>query len=701
MTQHGTKSTLRLSLSHFQLAIERAGVFLKSLAELINHAGFLLPSDVQQKFAEGNQHYQQLHADYEKAIKIYNSDRWQEEKTFQQDLIKAVEVSQTFAQSLRQYIDDLLQNGRGQLETETLNLSLATVQKILQDLPALPPKENKVDGADYQANHTVVKAKVDQAMKRWMNVLQMTEKSVLENFHCSQLEEKGSIFIRLGPERLTTAKTEQLKLYQLRANIYSFTALDTENVSAVFDKMPLTREDYQDLALYAAILKPSAVVSALEQKYHQLQKTQQNHRQRLQQLKQQLGRHFADTLRVQRALDLHRKWLVILQQQANRSQTEQLELSQVMALKRLLTYQKKAFFKTHFQQQKALDILKALQDFCQQADNKALTGKNICAELLKKRKELQNEILQKQKVLLRYATSMQHYAASGLLSIEQQPNFQLGKIAAQSMSRGLEAYPKLPVLSHQLPPDLQEKLNLAVGSSFLGSSLWFSSWIGYSYQFIATINHILLAQHDGLMAIGDQLETIAHKTYLPVLDYLEQQVPHTLQPVVQQLKTLGRYDEQGLIEKEKWIQWLTGLGVLLIISGGQHLLPGTVAYILATGCGEVAMMLVEKFSRGQEFKTETTALLKTFAHIATYATVFPFTFRQVHAYTVTPAPLQRYSPTEALKLFGFTTSPTEKVLKERYRQLALENHPDKCGTACDAPMADINEAYEVLTKKLR
>ena len=64
----------------------------------------------------------------------------------------------------------------------------------------------------------------------------------------------------------------------------------------------------------------------------------------------------------------------------------------------------------------------------------------------------------------------------------------------------------------------------------------------------------------------------------------------------------------------------------------------------------------------------------------------------------------KMSASVALTIFAISVDTTTDELKARYRELALENHPDKVKTgskaAANAKMAQINNAYEVLQKKV-
>jgi DnaJ-domain-containing protein 1 len=51
-----------------------------------------------------------------------------------------------------------------------------------------------------------------------------------------------------------------------------------------------------------------------------------------------------------------------------------------------------------------------------------------------------------------------------------------------------------------------------------------------------------------------------------------------------------------------------------------------------------------------------------------------------------------------LETLGFTKLPSKAELRKRYRELMLDNHPDRGG--CTKQAAEINEAYTKLLEKL-
>jgi curved DNA-binding protein CbpA len=63
----------------------------------------------------------------------------------------------------------------------------------------------------------------------------------------------------------------------------------------------------------------------------------------------------------------------------------------------------------------------------------------------------------------------------------------------------------------------------------------------------------------------------------------------------------------------------------------------------------------------------------------------------------TQAARQQMSRTEALQVFGLDilAKPSQDQLRQRYRDLALQYHPDK-PTGDAAQMSKLNNAYEVL-----
>ena len=93
------------------------------------------------------------------------------------------------------------------------------------------------------------------------------------------------------------------------------------------------------------------------------------------------------------------------------------------------------------------------------------------------------------------------------------------------------------------------------------------------------------------------------------------------------------------------------------------------------------------------------SIVQVAAHMAVYTLAYRQGFQWAHQLGWSPD--KTMSQAEALRTLGLTTSVSEREVKQRYRELAKQYHPDKCPTPeCAAAMIQVNDAQAILTKKL-
>lgn len=526
---------------------------------------------------------------------------------------------------------------------------------------------------------------------------------LLKNLHeaISNLVAKlKALQVLINSQHVSCIKTinpvEEFKRYQQK--YHEFHAIYEAHIQA--SRAQPSQETKKSQATLTATLESCKIITKEVEQYTNTFVVEDLKGVELPSVHKRLGSNFSKIVRLYRIIESYQKWHAYLLQEVREMIRRAQDFPHLVEKKKLVIYKKKLFLKSALKQQNLDAIVNLLRQYLEQPKYKEFNAKQIYAQLMADKKSLAASIEDIELKLFSNTTWAERAKVMLVLSITQQPNYQLGVLASHAMSKQFEGNPYFPILNVQLPDDLQSQLNTLVGMSFLASSLAMSSWIGYSYQFVATFNHFLLARHDVVKRMSDIVDQVAHYTYLPVLDCLEQFAPQFFQPILNGLKERTHFDEQGFLEKEKFVAWLSGFALQLIFTvfiGSNNLLPTGAAYMLATSCAELATHLANKIARVCKLSTSTTLMLENLAHIVSYSLAYRYGYDYVSEYK--RSPVARFSDAQALKLFGLHEKVDEKVLRKRYHQLALENHPDKCGSKCTMPIDDINDAYQVLKKK--
>jgi len=256
-----------------------------------------------------------------------------------------------------------------------------------------------------------------------------------------------------------------------------------------------------------------------------------------------------------------------------------------------LTYEKKGFWGKCFAEQTLNEIIKILYGFTERNFTKSDT--ELYRELLTTKKNLSDEIRQREIQLKAGQTYFQSIAAIFILAVTQHPEYQIGRLSARFADYSGE-HSKIPILREKLSTSLKNKLEHATGTSFLGISLLIARRIGYSYHLIMTLNRIPLSQINALFYIGFLCDTVSQYIGLPVLNSIEKRTLMRFVGLLERLKRAIRSDELGVIEKELIIQWMSGLGIHLALTGGQAVIPATLGYTVATICRETAGSITDK-----------------------------------------------------------------------------------------------------------
>jgi hypothetical protein len=176
-----------------------------------------------------------------------------------------------------------------------------------------------------------------------------------------------------------------------------------------------------------------------------------------------------------------------------------------------------------------------------------------------------------------------------------------------------------------------------------------------------------------------------------------------IQAQVNTLMRLGAYgnlDELWMIEHERWLNGLAGLGIHLGMTMGVDMIPAGMGYLCGTGLAEAATQIVERCAETVDVNEHLLAGIKTLTHVLTYT----YSYQCAHQWGRAWCSDASFGmpQNQAYEILGLGQYAKESELKQRYRDLALQYHPDRCNVECEAQglnMADINLAYQTLKKK--
>ena len=201
----------------------------------------------------------------------------------------------------------------------------------------------------------------------------------------------------------------------------------------------LPAEQYLDLRILSALLKPAAILPALERKgelfsanYHDLQK-------KIRALQQQWGKHEgAVAVRELRIVLAYERWLSYLQSLDGSSDDKQSAWERAVKIQRRLTIEKKAFFKQFFQQQPASTVIARLEIWVKKHPGMPL----LLPALRREKQTLIAQVAANEARLMTGQTLWQRLSATIWLSLAQQPDYQLGELAFLSGVQQMDRLPK-------------------------------------------------------------------------------------------------------------------------------------------------------------------------------------------------------------------------------------------------------------------
>ncbi|MBS0351787.1 MAG: J domain-containing protein, partial [Proteobacteria bacterium] len=220
-----------------------------------------------------------------------------------------------------------------------------------------------------------------------------------------------------------------------------------------------------------------------------------------------------------------------------------------------------------------------------------------------------------------------------------------------------------------------------------------------SYHGIAVINRALSAQITPLFYVSCAADHVIQRTVMPLIEQCEK-ITGSDYWIWEWLKQTVRWDEIGFLEKEAVWQWCNGLAMSVAFTPNQPVLATTLAYGLATTTSQMTVSLIDYAAPYWDLSPEIVGIAQVAAHMAVYTLAYRQGFQWAHQLGLIPE--NEMSQAEALKTLGLTMGASERQVKQRYRELAKQFHPDKCSMPeCAAVMLQVNAAQEILTKKMQ
>ena len=302
----------------------------------------------------------------------------------------------------------------------------------------------------------------------------------------------------------------------------------------------LTVEQCRDLNLLSALLKPRAILPALERKLALLLAHYQDVQERIRALQQQWGKHHSETIvRELRIVCVYECWLSHLQSWGASSDDQEGAWERMLKIQRRLTIEKKAFFKQFFQQQPASVMVARLEIWATSHPSTL----SLLPALRKEKATLMTQVAEYEAQLMAGQTLWQRFAATAWLSLAQQPEYQLGELAFLSGVQQMDRLPEnLPVLSEPLPEPMKQRWAGYTGLTFLTIGLSVSQYTGYYAHAIGAINRVWSAQITAWFRVGNACDRVLSQGVMPLLERVTGK-SWILPPAL-------RCDEIGLLEHD-------------------------------------------------------------------------------------------------------------------------------------------------------
>ncbi len=667
-------------MSPFAQSFEALGTTLKLWADFINQLPFFTPQNSISHFKIYHDHYQRLHAAYEAS------------PAYSLECLKDCHENAAIANA---QIKDLFQTVIVQLKPEACVIEEVDLKEHFISFLKTYEVFYHSDLSSSQA-FLAQKENLEKQFLKILGLLKGMQGAVLKKTTLKHISAQGIIAQSLG-KHFDAAKTLQHQLYVLKQFSLDFSCVENPAQKPLAAQAFLRKEAYEELVFLTMLVNPEYVCSCLTNKINRLES---NRDQLLSEIKQLRHSMLSKIVRLERTIQIYQTWGQVLREYA--STVKSADLTAAFTAQQLLSYDKKAFFKKCLQSQSVFSVFQSIKKTLGDLKLEAPEGLNkVYLELLKRKKRLQQELSTLEQHIKASQTYSQTLLATAILGIQQQPEYQLGQLAATLNAQFLDQFPELPIIGERLPPALLHQLQQAVGLSFLSITLYTSNYFGYSYQLIACLNRILFAQINLWIQVGAYADAMVQATLEPLVDALKRIAsPHWALMMDCILNHL-RWDELGLLEKEKMLQWLSGLGLHLGLEQSHTFTPAFMGYMVGTTLAETTSAWVEHAALAYDQEEHSVLALKALTHFITYSYAYRLAHQSTLDWWVEAEPLM--SQHQAFEILGLGQYAKFKEVHQRYRELAMRYHPDKCQVDCEQAsdkMAAFNNAYSVLKKKL-
>lgn len=687
--------TAKSLLANIRLLHQLIGAETTLLAILLEHYPYFTSPNILHTFQQHRQAYDryfdacqafaQQSEFTEGAVK--NIDKLQTDCLGTQKKIHTI-LQQLLAESIPHCADEEVQQTLQSFVTygEQFSQLRDTILKPLTDKAALENQLQQIKTSQTAQAHALIQK------------IQTLKQNLATKIDLNQLRQSQfAARCRLSVKEFEWAKWQQHSIVALRQRLSHIdTVLEPDQELVV--ELPnrwLKASDYLDLLLITQLIKPTATLTAISNQQRLLAESHTLLQKNLTILHSRLGDDFMEIFRQQVITNTYQQWQQQLQQVSDSKPTS--AWKQLLQHQQQLTYTKRGFFQHHLRQQPLGNLVSRL---LRQIEQQPQTAQQLLQQLQKQKTELTEKITTSERSLQPSAKWWQKTAATLWLAVNQQPDFQLGQLAARTTRQQLDRHAPTKTLRQPLPPALAHQLENAVGSSFLGISLAVTQYVGYYPHAITAINRTLTAQINPLLRAGNYLHTaLSHRGIPRSVAAYPAQDPDNASTWHKALRLI-QLDEIGILEKEQILHWCNGLLLNLLLSS-QPALVSTGAYLLASLTSRAAMGWVDRISGYWQLSPELQQTAKFVVHLGLYTQAYRqgLLWAQELGFYRAPTII---SYNEALQRFGFNTEAKASDIQRRYRELSRQFHPDKCPTPiCEEQMLAVNEAYDVLKQTFK